>query len=82
MLTDWTVEESEFDSYQEKVIFLSYTASVPALGPTQPPIEWTIVKVKRPEHEDDHSSPSIADVKNGGTIPCTATASNPLHPQF
>jgi hypothetical protein len=29
-----------FDSWQEQVILLFSTASRPALGPTQPPIQW------------------------------------------
>jgi hypothetical protein len=49
------------------------THSRPALGPTQPPIEWIpgaiSPGVKRPGSEADHSSPSSAEVKNGGAIP-------------
>jgi hypothetical protein len=38
-------------------------SSRPALGYTQPPIQW----VKRPRREADHSPPSRSEVKNGGT---------------
>jgi hypothetical protein len=41
--------------------------SRPALGPTQPPIQWVpgafSLGVKQPGHEADHSSPSSAKVK-------------------
>jgi hypothetical protein len=47
----------------------------PALGPTQPPIQW-IPGVKRQEHEDDHSPSSSAEVKNGGaTLPLSHMSS-------
>jgi len=43
------------------------TVSRPALGPTQPPIQWVqrapSVGVKWPGHEADHSSPSSTEVK-------------------
>jgi hypothetical protein len=42
-------------------------ASRPALGPTQPPIQWVpravSLGVKRPEHEADFTPPSSAEVK-------------------
>jgi hypothetical protein len=51
-------------------IFLFYTASRPALGPTQPPIQcvlWALTPgVKRPGREADHLPPSSAEVKNDG----------------
>jgi hypothetical protein len=60
------------DSRQWKV-FLFSTASTPALGPTQPPIQWVpgvlSPGIKRQEREADHSPPSSAEVKNGGAIP-------------
>jgi len=47
--------------------FLFTTAFRPALGPTQPPIQWTqealIPGVKRPGREADHSHPYNAEVK-------------------
>jgi hypothetical protein len=49
------------------------TSSRPALGPTQPPIQWVPEALspglKGPGREADHSPPSSADVKNGGVIP-------------
>jgi hypothetical protein len=54
-------------------IFLYSTESRPALGPTQPSIQWipkaASSEVKRPVRESDHSPPSSAEVKNGGAIP-------------
>jgi hypothetical protein len=48
---DWvgglTAEESQFDSQQEKEIFLFSVASAPVLLPTQPPIELDPVAVSR-----------------------------------
>jgi hypothetical protein len=49
-------------------IFLFATAFRPALGPTQPPIQWVqgalSPGLKRPGREDDHSPPQSAEVKN------------------
>jgi hypothetical protein len=56
-----------FDSRQGK-IFLFSTVSRPALGATQPPIQW-VPEVKRPRREADHSPPSAAEVKKGRSIP-------------
>jgi hypothetical protein len=60
-------------SILERGKILFSTASRPALGPTQPPIEWVpgaiSPGVKGPGRETDHSPPSSADVKNGGAIP-------------
>jgi hypothetical protein len=48
-------------------IFLFTTMSGPALGPTQPPIQWVpgalCLGVKRPGREADHSPPSSTEVK-------------------
>jgi hypothetical protein len=56
-----------FESWQGLGIFLFTTASRPAVGPTQPPIQWVpgapSPGVKRPEPEADHSPPSSAEVK-------------------
>jgi hypothetical protein len=47
--------------------FLFSTSSRPALGPTQPPIEWVpgalSPGVKQTGHEADHSPPASAEVK-------------------
>jgi hypothetical protein len=49
-------------------IFLLTNVSMPALEPTQPPIQWISgalsIGVKRPGREADHSPPSSAEVKN------------------
>jgi hypothetical protein len=62
-----------FDSRQRQELFLYSTESKPALGPTEPPIQWvpgTISpEVKRPGREADHSPPSSTQVKNGEAIP-------------
>jgi hypothetical protein len=48
-------------------ILLIITASRPALGPTQPPIQWVpgalSLGVKRPGRKADHSPPTNAEVK-------------------
>jgi hypothetical protein len=49
-------------------IFLFSATSIPALGLTQPPIQW-VPGVKWPEREPDHSPPSGAEVKNSVAIP-------------
>jgi hypothetical protein len=49
-------------------IFIFTTASIAALGSTQPPIQWVLGAVtpliKRPGLEDDHSFPSSAEVND------------------
>jgi hypothetical protein len=65
--TDWTIGVLGFDSRQGLGIFLFITASRPALGPTQTPIQWApgvlSLGVKRPGREANHSPPSSAEVK-------------------
>jgi hypothetical protein len=62
------MDDRRFEPRQVLGIFLSTTASRPALGPTQPPIQWVpealSLEVKWPEREADHSSPSSIEVKN------------------
>jgi hypothetical protein len=62
-----------FNSRQGQEIFLFSTAPRPALGPTQPPIQWVpgafSPGVKWQGREADHSLSSSADVKNGGAVP-------------
>jgi hypothetical protein len=57
-----------FESRQGLGIFLFTTASRPALGPIQPPIQWVPGAdshgVKRPGREAHHSPPSSAEIKN------------------
>jgi hypothetical protein len=47
--------------------FLFSTSSRPALGPTQPPIQWILGAlspgIKRQGHDADHSPPTSAEVK-------------------
>jgi hypothetical protein len=60
--------------------FLFFTASRPALGPAEPPIQCIpgalSLGVKQQEREGDYSAPSNAEVKNGGTIPPVSHASS------
>jgi hypothetical protein len=60
-LDDWV-----FESRQGLGIFFSTITSRPALGPTQPPIQWVpgalSLEVKRQGREADHSPPSSAEV--------------------
>jgi hypothetical protein len=53
--------------------FLCCTASRPALGPTQPPMQLVPVAlypmIMRPRREGDHSHLSRAKVKNGEALP-------------
>jgi len=64
-----------FESRLELGIFLFTTASRPALGPTQPPIQW-VPGVNRSGCEADHSPPFSAEVKN---VLCY-TSTPPVHP--
>jgi hypothetical protein len=61
------------DSRQGQNIFLCTTASRPALGPTQSPIQWVPEAVssglKPPGRKAGYLPPSSAEVKNGGAIP-------------
>jgi hypothetical protein len=60
-------------SRQGPEIFLFSTASRPALGATQPPIQsvpgGSFPEVKRPGREADQTPPFTAEVKNGAAIP-------------
>jgi hypothetical protein len=62
------LDDRGFESRQELGIFLFTTACRPALGPTQPPLQWVpgalSLSVKRLRREADHSPPSGAEVKN------------------
>jgi hypothetical protein len=53
-------------------IFLFSIVCRPALGLTQPPIQWVFgavsLRVKQQGREAYHSFPSSAEVKNGGAI--------------
>jgi hypothetical protein len=60
---------------RELGIFLFATVSRPALGPTQPPIQWApgalFLEVKWPGRKADHSPPSSAEVKNARSYTST-----------
>jgi hypothetical protein len=66
--TGWTAEEPGFDSWQDKDIFLFSIAFRPTPGPTQLPTQWVSgvlsLGLRRLEHENGHSPPSTAEVKN------------------
>jgi hypothetical protein len=53
---------------RDERIFPLASVSRPALGPTQPPVQWVSGVLSRdkarPERDADHSSPSSAEVKN------------------
>jgi hypothetical protein len=61
------------ERYFHLVLFA--TASRPALGPTQPPIQWVpgalSLEVKQPGREADHSPPSSGEVKNAWSYTST-----------
>jgi hypothetical protein len=61
------LDDRWFESRQGLGIFLLTTASRPALGPTQPPIQWVpgalSLGVNQPGREVDHLPPSSAEVK-------------------
>jgi hypothetical protein len=67
LFTDWMSGVLGFDSRRGLINFLFTTASRPALGLTQLPIEWVpgvlSLGVKRPGREADHSPPSSAEAK-------------------
>jgi hypothetical protein len=56
-------------------IFHCTIVSIPALGPTQAPIQWVpgalSLEAKRPGRESDHSPPSSADIKNAWSYTST-----------
>jgi hypothetical protein len=56
-------------------IFLFTTTTRPALGPTQPPIQWVTGSISlglnRPGSEADYSTPSSAEIKNAWSYTST-----------
>jgi hypothetical protein len=62
---------SGFGSRKGKILLI-HTAPIPALGPSQPPIQWIpeaiSPRVKRPGREAHHSPRPSAEVKNSGAI--------------
>jgi hypothetical protein len=68
LYSDWLgVGRPGFDSRQRQQIAHFSTSSRPALGSTQPPIQWVPGDIspdlKRLERDADHSPPSSAEVK-------------------
>jgi hypothetical protein len=63
----WTIVVLGFDSRRGLGILLFATASRPALGPTQPHIQWVpgalSLGVKQQGCEADHSASSSAEIK-------------------
>jgi hypothetical protein len=61
------LDDRGIESRQGLGTFLLATASRPALGPIQPPVQWVqgalSLEVKRSGRAADHSPPSSADVK-------------------
>jgi hypothetical protein len=70
---DYELDDRWFESRQGLGIFLFTTASRPALGPTQPPIQWVpgalALGVKKRVREGDQSPPSSAEVEVRGAVP-------------
>jgi hypothetical protein len=66
----WTIGRSRFDPRQGQRIFIVASASRPALGPTQPPVQWVPGTggpfpggTARSGRDADHSPLSSAEVK-------------------
>jgi hypothetical protein len=68
---DWSTGV-RFPAKAKKGLFLFATVSIPALGPTQPPIQWVPrglnPEIMRQVREADHSSTSSAEVGIRGAI--------------
>jgi hypothetical protein len=70
VVSDYTLEDqvTGFDSRQRQRIFPLVSVSRPALGPTQPPVQWVPGVLSpgraRPGRDADHSPPSSAEVNN------------------
>jgi hypothetical protein len=68
----WMAKELGFDSWKGQEIFLFSITSIPALGSTQPPVQWVPGAVspwvKLLGCEADHSLPPSAKVKNDEAI--------------
>ena len=74
---DCTTEESSFDSLQGQEAFLYSDVTRPALGPTQPSIQWVLgplsPAIKWPTRGADHLPLSTAEVSRERS--CTSTPS-------
>jgi hypothetical protein len=65
----WTTGRSGFDPRRGQRIFPLASVSRPALGPTQPPVQWVPGVLSpglkgRPGRDADLSPPSSAEVEN------------------
>jgi hypothetical protein len=66
-----------FDFRRGLGIFLFITMSRPALGPTQPPIQWVLegrglsLGAKLPGRKAEHTPPTSAEVKNAWSYTST-----------
>jgi hypothetical protein len=73
------LDDREFESRQGLGIFIFSTVSRPALGPTQPSMQWVpgalSLGVKRPVREADLSPLCIAEVKNAWGYASTPSVS-------
>jgi hypothetical protein len=71
MIRDSGVLRLGFGSRQCKMFLISKVPR-PTLGPTKPHMQWVpwavAPGIKRPGRGSDHTPPSSAEVKNGGTI--------------
>jgi hypothetical protein len=69
------LDERGLESQKGLGILLFTTASRPAVGPNQPPIQWVLgalsLGIKRDGSETDHSPPSSAEVNNAWSYTST-----------
>jgi len=70
----------EFPAGATMGFFILATVSRPALGPTQPPVQWILgapsLRVEQPECEADHSSPVVRRLRMHRATPphpCTSS---------
>jgi hypothetical protein len=75
MASGYGLDDGAFDFRQGPGIFLFTIASIPALGPIQPPIQWVpgapSLGVKLLQREAHRSPPSSAEVKNAWSYTST-----------
>jgi hypothetical protein len=69
LASGWTTGRSRFDPRHRRTDFSCSSVYRPALGPTQPPVQWVpgvlSPGLKRwPGRDADHSPPSSAEVVN------------------